>query len=85
MPGGPAEYGTIFVMIKNISGMAQGTDKFVSTLSEEELDRLYEHRQEEVAAMLGEAYAARERGEYAPLEPLHDLLSQARMSFEARE
>ena len=57
----------------------------VETISEEEMERRLEAQHDEVVAMLEEARAQRERGEFAPLEPLHVFLKEARENFEAGE
>ena len=47
-------------------------------MSDAEMDRLLAERHDEVAAKLDEARAAKARGEFAPLEPLHVFLRRAR-------
>jgi hypothetical protein len=47
-------------------------------VSEEEMDRLLTDRVDEVNVKLAEARAERERGDLAPLEPLHVLLQAGR-------
>ena len=60
-------------------------DDFIKTLPDEEMDRLLEARHDEIEALLAEGRAAIERGEVAPLPPLHDFLREARERFEAGE
>ena len=57
----------------------------VKTISEKDMDRRLEAHHEEVVAMLEEARAQRERGEFAPHEPLHVFLKEAWENFEASE
>jgi hypothetical protein len=47
-------------------------------VSEEEMDQLLADRAVEVNAKLQEARSERERGEFAPLEPLHVVLRAGR-------
>ena len=47
-------------------------------ISDEEMSRLLADRHDEIDAKLGEAYADRARGDFAPLEPLDVLLREAR-------
>lgn len=54
------------------------------TISDEEMDRLLADRHDEISGLLQEAYDARARGEFAPLEPLHVLLAEERARFKAR-
>lgn len=53
-------------------------------ISDEEMDRLLAERREEIEALLDEARRDRERGDEAPLEPLHFFLRQARGRFSRR-
>ena len=47
-------------------------------LSDEEIDGLLSERMEEIEVLLDEARADEERGDEAPLEPLHKFLLRAR-------
>ncbi len=47
-------------------------------IAEGEMDRLLADRHGEIDAKLREAYADRVHGHFAPLEPLHILLREAR-------
>lgn len=53
-------------------------------ISGEELDRLLASREAEIDRLLQEAYGAKERGDFAELEPLHVLLAEERAKFAAR-
>jgi hypothetical protein len=48
------------------------------TISDHEMDRLLDEDLDEINVLLEEAYEEVARGEFAPLEPLHVLLQQAR-------
>ena len=50
----------------------------VDDASEEAMDQLLADRQGEIEAKLRQAYEDKARGDYAPLEPLHILLREAR-------
>lgn len=52
-------------------------------ISEAEMDQLLAGHEDEIDALLKEARFARSRGEFAPLEPLHVFLRQARERFKA--
>lgn len=52
-------------------------------LSDAEMDRLLADRHAEIEAKLEEARAAKARGEFAPLEPLHVFLRRARERLKA--
>lgn len=62
-----------------------GIDHFTTTMSEEEMDRILEMRHDEIVAMLDEAYAQKERGEFRELEPLHVFLERAHARQKARK
>ncbi|HEY4114565.1 MAG TPA: hypothetical protein VGM17_10950 [Rhizomicrobium sp.] len=47
-------------------------------MSDAEMDRLLADRHLEIEALLAEARSSIQRGEVAPLEPLHDFLRRAR-------
>lgn len=49
-----------------------------ATVSEQEMDGLLAERLDEVNTKLKEAREERERGEFAPLEPLHVVLRAGR-------
>jgi hypothetical protein len=49
-------------------------------LSDEEMDRLLADRREEIEMLLEEARRDEERGDEAPLEPLHTFLRRMRTS-----
>ena len=53
-------------------------------ISGEEMDALLAERREEIEALLDEARRDQERGDEAPLEPLHVFLRQARERFSRR-
>ncbi len=53
-------------------------------ISGEEMDRLLAERHEEIEMLLEEARRDQERGDEAPLEPLHIFLRQARERFNRR-
>jgi hypothetical protein len=55
------------------------------SISDEEMDDLLAEDHEEINALLQEAYDAKERGEFAPLEPLHVLLAEERARFLASQ
>jgi hypothetical protein len=50
---------------------------------DDEIDHLVEQDHDEINDLLQQAYDARERGESAPLEPLHILLAEERARFDA--
>jgi len=50
-------------------------------ISDEEMDLLLADRREEIEALLDEARRDEERGDEAPLEPLHVFLRRARERF----
>jgi len=50
-------------------------------ISEMEMDRLLADRHDEIERLLDEARAAKERGDVAPLEPLHVFLRRAQERF----
>jgi hypothetical protein len=70
-------------MTTRTESKGQGIDNFTKTISEEEMDRLLDAQHDEVVTMLEEGRAAIERGEVAPLPPLHEFLRVARTRFEA--
>ena len=55
----------------------------MTTLNSSEMDRLLADRHDEIQAKLDEGYAAKARGESAPLEPLHVFLRRARERLKA--
>ncbi len=54
-------------------------------ISDEEMDRLLVQDRVEIDDLLQEAYEAKERGEFAPLEPLHVLLAEERARVKASQ
>ncbi len=58
-------------------------DVLDETVSDEEMDFLLAGDHDEINALLQEAYCAKERGESAPLEPLHVLLAEERARLKA--
>ena len=52
-------------------------------LSDAEMDRLLAGRHAEIEAKLDEARAAKARGDFGPLEPLHVFLRRARDRLKA--
>ena len=67
--------------LTKVTGRGIGT--FLKTLSEAEMDRRLDEQHDEVVAMLAEARAQWERGEFAPLAPLDAFLNEEREHFEA--
>jgi hypothetical protein len=51
-------------------------------VTDEEMEILLASRHDEIEALLGEAREAKERGDVAPLEPLHTFLRRARERFQ---
>jgi hypothetical protein len=58
--------------------MGQVEAVLVDWISEAEMDHLLAADTDEINALLQEAYEEVDRGECAPLEPLHVLLKKAR-------
>jgi phage tail tape-measure protein len=54
------------------------------SIGDAELDNLLDKRHDEIESLLEEARAAKARGKFGPLEPLHDFLRRARERFRAR-
>jgi hypothetical protein len=79
-----------YVIMTNMSAntarkKALGTVETVldENLSDAEMDRLLAERRDEIESKLDEAYAAKARGDSAPLEPLHVFLRRARERLKA--
>jgi hypothetical protein len=53
-------------------------------ISDAAMDQLLIDRHDEIEGLLDEARNAKERGEFAPLEPLHVFLRRARERFESK-
>jgi hypothetical protein len=64
-------------MITTTKNAGAEIESFTETTSEEEMDRVLEARHDEIVAMLDEAYAQKERGEFRELEPFHVFLQRA--------
>jgi hypothetical protein len=58
-------------------------DMLDDTISEDQIDCMLAEDHDEINALLKEAYDAKERGDSAPLEPLHVLLAEERTRFSA--
>ena len=62
---------TAAVLKRRLGKIAAALDE---NISDEEMEGLLSERREEIEALLDEARADEERGDEAPVEPLHKLL-----------